>query len=249
MSTEDVRHTQFARDVVNADHAIDFGVKLIHHYFLLRQRNADMTSCLRTFAIAVALLLARPVMGEDATNLANAAPAGEWPAYVEPLLPPGDRRAAKMSADDDPRLRAELYKPIYSQISSGYLARLYADPKHPDFWPTFNTAYNIFGPNPDNSYYLTPIESNGSYKISRYRGTTRIVDFSVAGGSLLPYGHSPFCPVYGNYDFDKRKMRKDSWFEVILSNERLAGYKDKCWRLDPQATYILVRHAFRRLVA
>src|SRR5215470_15421767 len=114
--------------------------------------------------LTAALLPAVGAVAQDAQTTHK-----EWPAFIEPLMPLGDRLAEKMTGADDPQLRAELYKLIYSQISSGYLALLYADPKHPDFWPSFNEAYNIFGPNPDNSYYLTPIEGNGTYKISGYR--------------------------------------------------------------------------------
>ncbi len=192
---------------------------------------------------ATAMLSAAPVLAQEAATTSSAAStaANEWPAYIEPLLPLGERLTAKMTGADDPQLRAELYKLVFSQISSGYFALLYADPKHPDFWPIFNEAYNLFGPNTDNSYSLTPIDGDGVYKISGFRGTVKIVDLSVSGGTFLPYGSGDFGKVYGDYDLDTLHIKKDGSFEVILSNERPKGYKGDWWKLDTKANYILVR--------
>ena len=76
-------------------------------------------------------------------------------------------------------------------MSAAYIGLLQADPDHPDhpdFWPVFNEAYNFWFPNPDDSCYATPVDATGIYKISGYRGTVHLVDFEIAGGTLLPTG-------------------------------------------------------------
>ena len=194
--------------------------------------------CTSAVFAAIILAFSSTAIAEEAPGSPSPAVA-EWPAYIEPLLPLGERLTAKMTGAGDPQLRQELYKLMFSQISSAYIGLLYADPQHPDFWPMFNQAYNIFGPNTDNSYYLTPIDGDGVYKISGYRGTVRIVDFSVSGGNFMPYGSGDFGPVYGNYDLDKLHLKKDGSFEVILSPTPPPDYKGNWWKLEPGASYVL----------
>ena len=191
----------------------------------------------------IAMLLSMLVFSNAyAEGDANTAIADkEWRSYIEPMLPIGEKLATQLGDPQDPQLRQELYKLIFSQLSSGYFAAMYADAQHPDFWPIFNQAYNVFGPNPDNSYYSTPIDGKGVYKISGYRGTVRIVDFSIASGDLFVKGSGGLGPAYANYDLDKLNIKKDGSFEVILSGERPPGWKGNWWKLDERATYILIR--------
>ena len=168
--------------------------------------------------------------------------AQEWRAYVDPLAPIGERTVALMSNPEDPQLRQEAYSLLFMSLSAAYMGLLHADAEHPDFWPIFNQAYNFWTPNPDDVYYSTPVDGNGIYKISGYRGTVRIVDFGISGGTLVTRGSGGFDAVYANYDLDKLHInKKDGSFEVILSAERPEGYKGDWWKLDHKSTYLLVR--------
>ncbi len=149
--------------------------------------------------------------------------------------------AAQMSDSQDPQLRQEMYRMLFMNMSAAYMGLFLGDNEHPDFWPLANMAYNFGSPNPDNTYYMAPLAGDGVYKISGYRGTVRMVDFQIGGGPG-GFAQSGFAPTYANYDIDSLHIgKKDRAFEVILSAERPPGYKGDWWKLDPKATYVLVR--------
>lgn len=157
------------------------------------------------------------------------------------MMPLGEKVVPLMSNANDPLLRQELYRALFSGMSAGYMSLLFADAEHPDFWPIFNGAYNFWFPNPDDSYYATPLDDKGSYKISGYRGSVRILDFEVASGDLLPRGTGTLGKVLANYDAQALHVGKDGSFEVVLSAERPVGWKGDWWQLGEGASYMLVR--------
>ena len=165
----------------------------------------------------------------------------EWRALIEPLAPIGGRMGAMLRGVEDPQLRQELYKFMYSQIGAAYFGLLYASPEHPDFWPMFNEAFNEGFPNPDDSYYLTVVDDDGVYRMSGLRGTVRMLDLQVASGPLNARGTGSFGPTLANYDFDSLQLGSDGSFDLILSPERPEGYTGDWWKLDTGATYLLVR--------
>ena len=156
------------------------------------------------------LAVAQPARGADAPAVLADAEARLAPLLRDP---------------DDPMLRQELRQMLYSGFSVGYLALTQADPQHPDFWPAFNPAYNFFAPNPDDTYYAAPLDPKGTYRITGLRGTTRIVDFQIAGGALLPSGTGTLGKTYANHDLDRDvKLGQDGSFSVIVSSRRPEGY-------------------------
>jgi hypothetical protein len=175
------------------------------------------------------------------TAAVSADAAREWRDYVEPLLPIGEKMLAKMRDPNDPQLRQELYKFLYSQIAAAYVGLVYASPEYPDFWPMFNEVFNQGFPNPDDAYYLTVVDADGVYKISGFRGTVRLLDLQVGSGPLNARGTGSFGPTLANYDFDSLHLGKDGAFEVMLSPTRPDGYTGDWWPLQPTATYLLVR--------
>lgn len=165
----------------------------------------------------------------------------QWEEYIKPLLPIGGELEGNITDPDDIQLRADLYRFIYSQMALGWIAYAYNDPAYPEFTVFNNHVINQGFPNPDDVYYMTPIDDDGVYKISGYRGTVRIIDFQVAAGPLLPYGVGNFGPTLANYDIDTLDIGEDGSFEVILSPERPDGYTGNWWKLDSTASNILVR--------
>ena len=102
------------------------------------------------------------------------------------LTPLGERLANELYDPKDPQLRHEMYSFMYSAIATGYFGLLYADGDHPDFMPLYNQAFNHGFPNPDDVYYVAPLDDKGEYRISGFRGTVRIVDFQIGSGMLVP---------------------------------------------------------------
>ena len=164
----------------------------------------------------------------------------EWRSYVDPLLPLG-KLAALASDPQDPQLRQEMYRYLFSQFAAAYFGRVHADAEYPDFWPHINNALNALVPNPDFVYYMTPLDGRGIYRISGYRGTVRLVDFQIGAGTVLPLGGKEFGPTFADYDIDTLQFGEDGSFEVLLSNERPAGHDGNWWALHPEGTYLMIR--------
>ena len=168
----------------------------------------------------------------------------EWKSYIRPLEPIAERLASYVPDSGDRQLRHEFYRNLVSQMAMGYFALLYADPEHPDFWPFFSQPFNGLAPNPDNDYYVTPIDDDGVYKISGYRGTVQMVDFQIGSGAFITRG-TPDGKKLGNtlanYELDSLDIAEDGSFEVILSPERPEGYNGDWWKLDQGARNIFVR--------
>ena len=177
---------------------------------------------------------------QESTDI-NAIAAQEWRAYIEPLLPIGEHLAAAAPDQVDAQLRQEMYRMAFGALSAGYIGRFLGDVEHPDFWPLLNTAYPFWAPNPDNVYQIAPVEDSGSYRISGYRGSVRIVDLQLGSGDVLIHGTGKLGPTLTNADLDKFHIGKDRSVDILLSHERPAGYKGDWLELKEKTTYILVR--------
>ena len=168
----------------------------------------------------------------------------EWRTYLENLGPLGEQAVGLLSNPQDPQLRQELYRFVFSQVAAGYLSLLHTDAEYPDFWPWVNQAFNAIAPNPDFVYYLAPLDGGGQYKISGYRGNVRMVNFTIAGGTLLSLGTGSLGPTYADYDLDKAQINaEDGSFEIILSANPPQGECSNWWKLDPRANHVTVRQA------
>jgi hypothetical protein len=165
----------------------------------------------------------------------------EWSHYVDLLVPIGERAIASIGNPSDPQLRQEAYRQLFSGMAIAYLGLFVGDPRHPEFWPIVNSAFNFGSPNPDGVYYLAPIEGSGIYRISGFRGTAKIVDFQVGGGMFYPRGQGGLPPTYANYDADQLLIQPDGSFEAILSRERPVGFGGDWWALDARSTCIMAR--------
>jgi len=105
----------------------------------------------------------------------------------------------------------------------------------------YNQVFNQGFPNPDDSYYLTPVDDDGIYKISGFRGTVRLIYFEVGSGMTVPYGTGTLGPSKAVYDVDSLQQGEDGSIDVILSPQRPAGYEGDWWKLDSGSTYFIVR--------
>jgi hypothetical protein len=165
----------------------------------------------------------------------------EWRRYIEQLSPLAEQAAALAPGSHDEQWRHELYDFLFSQIAAAYVGRLHNDPKYPDFAPMYNQVFNQGFPNPDDSYYLTPVDDDGVYRISGFRGTVRLVYFEVGSGTAVPYGTGQLGPSKAVYDVDTLQKGEDGSIDVILSPTRPPGYEGDWWRLDAGSTYFIVR--------
>lgn len=188
-------------------------------------------------ALSASLITFSPAHADQAPNA-----AAEFSAYVDPLKPVADRLVAALPDPGDAQKRTEMYRFMFTEISQAYYGLLYADPEHPDLWPMFSQVFDALFPNPDDIYQFTPIDPKGVYRLSGYRGTTRIIDFQIADGRMFTDG-APLGlgPTLSSYSIDKLHLGKNGAFDVILSAERPADYKGDWWKLDAKANYMVIR--------
>ena len=193
-------------------------------------------------AAAAALFAFSAAQAADYTAQADK----EWRAYIEPLLPLGKKLAKMFPQSEDPQVRQEMFRFMYSQLGAAYMQLVYASPKYPDFIPNWSQVFNNGGMlNPDNVYQFTPLDENGVYKISGYRGSVHIVDFQIGASPIFAYGRpnaaKSFGPSLGNYDVDTMHIAPDGAFEFILSAKRPEGYEGDWRELKPTTDHLLVR--------
>ena len=100
-------------------------------------------------------------MNSAAADDSKATISAEWHALVDPLGPVAESASGYLSDPQDPQLRYEMYRALFSAVSVAYLGLVNTDPKHPDFFPYTTQAFNAFSNNPDNDYYVVPIEDSG----------------------------------------------------------------------------------------
>ncbi|HEX4259121.1 MAG TPA: DUF1214 domain-containing protein [Streptosporangiaceae bacterium] len=167
----------------------------------------------------------------------------EWDSYIATLAPIGRRLLELLPDPDDAYLRQELYQALFGQIASGYLALWEPDPRYPDFWPFTSTGMKPYLNNPDTDYYVTPIDGDGTYQISGFRGTVHKLDFSTGDGTFLSRGNKDDVGIAsGLFDIDQdANVGPDGAFEVILSPTRPQGWTGGWWELPAGSKYLLVR--------
>ena len=187
-------------------------------------------------------LLASLLPLSNAMAADNSVAAREWKTYVDLIAPLGEQTAALIADPQDPQLRQEMYSLLFAGMGLGYTGLFMGDAEHPDLWPVFDKAYNIGVPDPDDVYYMTALDAKGIYKISGFRGTVSNIDFQIGGGLFYARGQGPYGPNFANYDVDTLHINKeDRSFEVILSQERPAGYTGDWWKMHPETMNLLIR--------
>lgn len=187
-------------------------------------------------ALISIMALACNAVADDAIDAAQ-----EWRSFVSPLLPAGEEMVNQLVDPHDARLRLELYRLLYTEVAAAYVGLFYADAEYPEFWPMFSPVFNQVFPNPDQIYYVSPVDHDGVYRLSGYRGSVHILSLQATGGDLTPKGTGSFGATTGLYDFDTLKIAKDGSFEVILSPERPRGYQGDWWKLNPETTSVILR--------
>ena len=199
----------------------------------------------KLLSIIAALLVSVPSFAAKPDDYAAQADK-EWRAYITPLLPLGERVAEVFPQAKDPQLRQEMFRLLYSQLGAGFMQLAYANPRYPDFIPNWTQVFNNNGNiNPDAVYQFTPLEDDGVYKISGFRGSVRIVDMQIGDSPVFSYGKrnakGNFGPTLANFDIDDFHIGQDGAFEFILSKQRPQGYKGDWRPMPPKTNYLLVR--------
>lgn len=196
--------------------------------------------CLAALTLASPVAVAPTALAELSKEL-EATADQEWQAYIDNLRPMGRNVAALMHDPEDPLLRQEVYRMLFAGLSVGYMGRFLGTEENPDLWPMLTMASHFWAPNPDNVYYLAPIDPRGTYRLSGNRGTVRIVDIQLGAGDVIPQGTGSLGPVLANHELDALHIEKDGTFSILLSAQKPADHTGNWLKLDDTVSYLLIR--------
>lgn len=134
-------------------------------------------------------------------------------------------------APQDELLQADLAEQVFMNLAQGYFVHFQATGEHPDFGPMYNSVLRL-QPNPDDTYFRTPLDERGVYRLSGERGGSRLLTLTLAGviigESEQPQGQT------AEYDLDDHlHFGADGSFDVLLSESRPQSYEGDWLRLPP----------------
>jgi hypothetical protein len=167
-----------------------------------------------------------------ATSLppAPSAPDYMWPRMYEHLSP---------SLRDDPRLRAEISRLMLEAMFQQVVQALGQDGDHPAFMPHLSYYMNVAQPNADTIYKRAVITPGGVYRLRGRLGSLTIFKMAQLGATPDQTGGGVRAISYN--DFAALKGDASGQFDVLLSPARPAGYTGAWWKLDPNASSLLLR--------
>lgn len=100
---------------------------------------------------------------------------------------------------------------------------------------------NLAVPVPDFKYMAARINGACTYRLSGFRGTNLFPDVNICEGQHAD--QSGTGRNLGVIDMDDVPVDERGYFSLIMSAERPAGYQGHWVRLEPTASFLLVRHA------
>lgn len=157
----------------------------------------------------------------------------EWYDLIEGYKSLDPAIQTYLADQPDELLRHEVYRTLIGSMSFAYIHMFLSDIEHPNFRPFLNQANAAFAANPDDTYYITPVDSGGTYRISGFRGSVRFVDLQVGSGTLLTRGTQDQGKTLSNYSLDDLTLGENGEFEVTLSAKKPEGYEGDWWYLSP----------------
>jgi hypothetical protein len=164
-------------------------------------------------------------------------PLKNWPEYLRRLEDAGELWARTWAPQDE-QIRAELYRQIMMNLALGYFVYFQADPDHPDFTPFLNSVF-LLQPNPDDTYFYTPLDGRGVYRLSGERGSVKLLTVTI--GKDMMGTTDKMSPQFLEKDLDELPRAPDGGIDVLLSTERPAGHAGAWLSLHPEAEYLLIR--------
>lgn len=173
-----------------------------------------------------------------------------WKKLLAELTPLAQHLSEYMPTEPGLQSEEDFCDFLFSQASMAYWGAVYADSQYPDFWPGGHGVFKSGATNPDDAYYFAPLDDNGIYRISGYRGSVHIINFQLCAGMAGHTGAVSWSPEegggswgknLGDYYADDLNIADNGWFEFILSRERPADYNGDWCELVAGTGWMLVR--------
>lgn len=162
-----------------------------------------------------------------------------WADFLD-LLRDADEITELLSDSSDERLALEACAHLLKSLGQGYAFNFASDPDFPHFTPNFHWPNSSLGNSPDMTYYYTPVNANGTYRIWGKRNSIHIVDFQI-GEAFYGTEEGGTNKALASYDLADFTVGPDGDFEFILSNECPSDWTGDWRYLPPTAESITVR--------
>lgn len=172
----------------------------------------------------------------------NSPEAQAWTSLLEKLEHVAESMVRQSARPSDPALHTKALDHTLQMLSIAYLNLFQQDERNPDWRPIQNNALPTAAPNPDTMYYAANIDGTGTYRISGWAGSVFHADLQWGKGKRgVNYPGARLDSV----SLADLERRTDGYFELVLSQQRPAGYTGNWRYLDPAAATVTLRSISR----
>jgi len=143
----------------------------------------------------------------------------------------GDRLAAAMRERGE-EVDTDVYVALLGSLMDTYLNRVSSETHHSTFVPCCGYFQHLGSPNPDTVYRRAPVSDGAVYRLTGERGDAWQV--TIMPFTEMMVGLSPF-------DLSDVARGPEGRFDVLVSQERPAGYEGDWWLLEPGTASLWLR--------
>lgn len=174
-------------------------------------------------------------------SMAEAPPAirAPWDAFLTDVAAAAEVLGG-LSRPNDPALANHALLHAVMLIGQGYALNVAGDAARPRWVPNFHWPHSSLGNCPDTTYYYTPIDPAGTYRIWGRRNSIHMVDFQV-GEAFYGTESGGTNKALLSYDLRDFPIDADGAFDFVLSAERPADWSGEWRAMPPTAETITVR--------
>lgn len=170
-----------------------------------------------------------------------------WSQFIKGIEALPEQMLAKLSPaqGNDPLIREEVTRLALAALTSSALDTLGSDPLHPVFLPSIGQILSVGQPNADTVYRVARIHPEGIYRLRGKRGSLALFNLSESPPKPGEPGFEPALMrqpgARPRHDFAELSVDHDDRFDVVLSQQRPAGYNGDWWPLAPTTHNLLLR--------
>jgi Protein of unknown function (DUF1214) len=172
-------------------------------------------------------------------NLTQSVSRAPWAAFLEDIAASGVILDG-ISRPEDVALANHALLHAIMLIGQGYALNVAADSARPRWVPNFHWPNNSLGNCPDTTYYYTPVDAGGVYRIWGYRNTIHMVDFQI-GEAFYGTETGGTNKALDSIDLRDMPIDADGKFDFVLSAERPPAWTGNWRAMPPTAETITVR--------
>lgn len=162
-----------------------------------------------------------------------------WRKYLEDAAKAGDEVMKLLPENPDERLVGEADRVLAMTFAQAYWMLFHGDARWPEWIPFISFLIPSGAINPDTSYDCCRIDAEGTYRLSGFRGSARLLDFQL--NHSMPGLRDHSGARTGGIDGDSLTLDADGRFQVLLSRKIPKGHSGDWRALPPETGSILMR--------